>query len=247
MKYLGLDGCKAGWFMVALDENGSGAFGVLRDIGELSAYLPQAEIALIDIPIGLRGRHADERTCDRMARAVLPPGRKSSVFPAPSRCALDCTTYEQASERNRQCTGRGLSRQTFGILPKIREVDRFVRSTAHRDRIREMHPEVCFWGLNGRKPMVFGKRSPEGHEERLSVLARVCPNARKIVELALRRHPASDLARDDVVDALAGAVTARYHPSLLRMPEVPELDEEGLPMEIVYATPGRVAHPAQAR
>jgi predicted RNase H-like nuclease len=247
VRYLGLDGCRAGWFMVALDENGSGAFGILRAIGELSAYLPQAEIALIDIPIGLRGRHPDERTCDRMARTVFPRGHRSSVFPAPSRCALGCTTYEQASEQNRQCTGRGLSRQTFGILPKIREVDWFVRSTVHRGKIREMHPEVCFWGLNGEKPMAFRKRSLEGYEERLSLLARFCPNARKIVELALRRHPASDLARDDVVDALAGAVTARYHPSLLRIPEVPEPDEEGLPMEIVFAIPGRVAQAVQAR
>jgi predicted RNase H-like nuclease len=240
MKYLGLDGCRAGWFMVALDDDGGGAFGVLSTIDELSGYLPGAELALIDIPIGLRGRHPDERVCDRMARAVLPPGRKSSVFPAPSRGVLDCATYEQASEQNRQCTGRGLSRQTFGILPKIREVDRYMRTSIYRDKIREMHPDVCFRALNGDTAMASNKKTPEGFEERLSVLERHWPNARRIVDLAVERHGMPRVARDDIVDAFVGAVTATCHASLQRMPEWPELDEEGLPMEIVFAIPGRV-------
>jgi predicted RNase H-like nuclease len=235
VKYLGLDGCRAGWFMVALEEDGSGAFGVLHGIEELSEYLPRAESALIDVPIGLRGRHADERLCDRMARAVLPRARKSSVFPAPSRCALDCDTYKRASEMNRQCTGRGLSRQSFGILPKIREVDRYLRETPHRDKIREMHPEVCFWSLNDRTAMVFNKKTQEGFEERLVVLERCLPNARRIVGSALARHRTGQVARDDIVDALVGAVTAAHRGPLLRMPESPETDDEGLPMEIVFA------------
>ena len=235
MKYLGLDGCKAGWFLAGLDEQGNGAFGILEHIDELAEYLSDAAVALIDIPIGLRGEHPDERTCDKLARRVLRPKRHSSVFPAPSRLALDCTTYREASVHNRACTGRGLSQQTFNIMPKIREVDLFLRGNSSGGKIREMHPEVALWALNGERAMGHAKRTKDGFEERMAVLSRYLPNAREIVAMALREHPRKAVARDDVIDALVGAVTARFHPKLQSLPEVPEFDDEDLPMEIVFA------------
>ena len=239
MKYLGLDGCKAGWFLVGLDEQGSGAFGILECIDELAEYLPDAEVALIDIPIGLRGEHPDERTCDKLARRVLRPKRHSSVFPAPSRLALDCTTYREASERNHACTGRGLTQQTFNIMPKIREVDAFLRGSPLRGRVREMHPEVALWALNDKRAMAHAKRTTEGFEERMAVLSRYLPNSREIVSIALQQHRRKALVRDDIVDALVGAVTAWFHPRLRCLPEAPEFDDMGLPMEIVFAEPGQ--------
>ncbi len=85
--------------------------------------------------------------------------------------------------------------------------------------------------------MNFNKRSTEGYEERLAVLARYYPNARGIVDMALQQHRRVEVARDDVVDALVGAVTARNVKSLSRFPDTPEIDEMGLPMEIVYWEP----------
>lgn len=237
MKYLGIDGCKAGWFVIGLEDDGSGSFGVLDRISELSEHLPTAESVLIDVPIGLRREHREERLCDKKARAVLQPERGSSVFPAPSRCALACESYEDASERNRACTGRKLTRQTWAIIPKIREVDQFLRTEARRDKVHEMHPEVCFWALNKRQAMHFNKRSTEGFEERLAALARYYPNSRAIVEMAMQQHRRVEVARDDIVDALVGAVTARNAKSLSGFPDTPELDEMGLPMEIVYWEP----------
>ncbi|OOG28155.1 hypothetical protein B1C78_02070 [Thioalkalivibrio denitrificans] len=234
-KYLGLDGCRAGWFMVSMDEDGDADFRMLCAIDELSAYLPDAAVALIDVPIGLRGRHTDERQCDREARKRLPPGRKSSVFPAPSRCALDGNSYAEASELNRACTGRGLSRQTFAIIPKICEVDRFMGVTPYRHKVREIHPEVCFWALNGERAMTFRKKSRAGYEERLAVLERYCPGAASLVARALGTYRRREVARDDVLDAFVGAVTAAHHGSLKQVPDVPERDETGLPMEIVFA------------
>ena len=64
-------------------------------------------------------------------------------------------------------------RQTWGISPKINEVDRLLlnfRGKAHR--IREVHPEVCFWALADRKPMKYRKTSAEGRNERLQILQR---------------------------------------------------------------------------
>lgn len=237
MKYIGIDGCKSGWFVVGLGADDNYAFRILNHIQELSDYLVATELVLLDIPIGLRSRHADERLCDKQARVVLKPKRSSSVFPAPSRGALACDSYEDASEINRVCTGRGLTKQTFAIIPKIREVDAFLRGENRHGKIREMHPEVCFWAFNDKKPMKYNKRTLSGYTERMAVLNRYYPSAQKLVERALQSYKRAEVARDDIVDALVGAITARHAKTLLRFPEVPEIDGKGLPMEIVYCVP----------
>jgi predicted RNase H-like nuclease len=85
--------------------------------------------------------------------------------------------------------------------------------------------------------MNFKKRSTEGYEERISVLAKYYPNSREIVEMAMQHYKRAEVARDDIVDALVGAVTARNPKQLLSFPGTPEIDEMGLPMEIVYWAP----------
>ena len=215
----------------------SGAFTILKSIRELSGYLDEAKLALLDIPIGLRGRNPDERLCDKGARALLGPARASSVFPGPSRYALECSSYEAASAKNRECTGRGLSKQSWAIAPKVREVDAFLQQEEQRHKIREMHPEICFWALNGRRPMEHNKKTTEGYEQRIALLTEFLPGARKIVETALSQYPRKQLARDDIVDALVGAVTASLPGILQTIPSMPEIDDAGLTMEIVYRTP----------
>ena len=237
MKSMGIDGCSAGWFFVCLDENDGSSFGLFARIDQLSDYLSGVGMVLIDIPIGLRREHPDERLCDRQARSVLGRKRASSVFPAPSRCALACKTYEAACARNRACTGRALSRQSFAILPKIRQVDEWLRGETDRAKVREMHPEVAFWALNGRRPMSFNKRSSEGCEERLALLGKYQPRARVIVDSAMQRYKRGEVARDDIVDALVAAVVSRHAQSLRTFPESPDIDDRRLPMEIVYWAP----------
>ena len=237
MKYIGIDGCKAGWFLAGLDEQGISSYALLTAIDQLSTYLDRAECILIDIPIGLRTRHTDERVCDKLARKLLSPRRSSSVFPVPSRCAIDCHDYRQALELNRECTGRGITKQTFNIMPKIREVDSYLQDIANRHRIREMHPEVCFWALNDEQAMQTKKRSQEGFEVRLGVLNRFIPDVGKFIEQVMRETLRKQVARDDIVDALVGAVCASHVENLQTLPEEPELDEKQLPMEIVYVIP----------
>lgn len=237
MWYAGIDGCRAGWFYVGLEETGRSTFGIVDTIHELQDFLANTRLVLIDIPIGLRGRHPEERLCDRQARAVLGP-RRSSVFPAPSRCALEGKTYREACQKNRDCTGRGLSRQTFNILPGIREVDQFLRKDSLRAKLREMHPEVCFWALNHRIPMRCNKRTREGFEERLAVLAQFYSQPGNLVDAARAEYGGTEVGRDDIVDALVGAITASHSADLTTFPQVPGTDETGLPMEIVYWSPG---------
>ncbi|MGD8785619.1 MAG: DUF429 domain-containing protein [Thioalkalispiraceae bacterium] len=234
MTYLGIDGCKAGWFMARMDEEKNTSFVMLQRITELDAYLDSAKCICIDIPIGLHRRHPDERLCDKQARKVLRPKRSASVFPAPSRCALACETYEQANQRNRECTGRGLSRQSFAIMPKIREVDEYLHNKQPRPNLHEMHPEIGFWTLNEQTAMQYNKKESEGYEERMAVLTRYLTTARDIIEQAMQQYKRSEVARDDIVDALVCALIATHYQSLRRFPEQPEIDEVGLPMEIVY-------------
>ena len=234
MDFVGVDGCRAGWIAIALDERGAHSHLVASSIAEVARRHP-AGLLLVDIPIGLRDAEADERRCDLEARALLGP-RGSSVFPAPCRAAIGLSTYREASAENHRRTGRHLSKQSFSIAPRILDVEEYLRqSWASGPVIREMHPEVCFWALAGR-PMAHSKRTAEGAAERILVLTRHLPSAGAIADEVARAHRKTALTRDDVIDALAGAVTARLGESGLKtLPATPELDGRGLRMEIVYA------------
>lgn len=234
MKYIGIDGCRAGWFLCCLDKTGTCHFKLLEHIRELDAYLATAKSVLIDIPIGLHTRQPQERSCDKQARQLLGWPRSASVFAAPSRCALNCKSYQTANSQNKACTGRGLSRQCFGILPKIREVDSYLENTRRHGRIREMHPELGLWTLNREQAMVHNKKTEEGYAERVAVLAGFLPGTSDLIAAAMTAYPRSQVARDDIVDAMVGAVLARQAKLLRTLPEIPEYDDKGLVMEIVY-------------
>jgi predicted RNase H-like nuclease len=179
----GVDGCRGGW-VVATD----GDVFVAPTIDEVLA-LDVAVIA-IDMPIGLP--EAGQRACDVAARKLLGP-RRSSVFATPVRATLAATSYAEALALHRGADGRGLSKQAYNLLPKIRELD----ANAADARLHESHPELAFARLLGH-PAEHPKRSPAGRAERLGVLGLT----------AISRLPAA--AADDVLDALALVHTARH-------------------------------------
>lgn len=234
MKFIGIDGCKAGWFYVGFDQNQQWQIGIVDQISDFSVDLSKAYLSLIDMPIGLKNDGLEERACDIEARQKLKPKRSASVFSVPCRASLDVTDYRQASGLNFQKTGRKLSKQTWNIMPKIRQLDDFLRNEKHKPNIREMHPELCFWALNGQQAMQHTKRSEQGFLERKKLLKKYCQSTEPIVSEALRNFPKQLLAQDDVLDALVGAVTAQFHESLASLPETPQYDEIDLPMEVVY-------------
>lgn len=240
MYFIGVDGCKDGWFVVLIDENNAFEFRMLKAFSDIRELAAGAAKILVDIPIGLRSHGRRERGCDLAARKILGP-RASSVFPAPVRQAISQSTYESASERNFKACGRKLSKQSWAIIPKIREVDEFVRTALARGSVREMHPEVCFWGLNGRVPMDFSKKKAAGFSERMELLTRHYEKAPEVYENARKNWFKKQLADDDILDALVGSVTALKDSmtnDLLTLPTVPELDDFQLPMEMVYVSSG---------
>ena len=232
--FYGIDGCPSGWFYVGTDIDGKCQFGVLENFSDIGLFTNYAKLILVDIPIGLLSSGNPRRLCDTAARKAISP-RGSSVFPAPARAALREHSYAEGSEANRQAVGKKLSKQTWNIVPKIREVDDYMRSQDLQAKVREMHPEVAFWALNDRKPLHFGKKKQEGREERLEILTRFLPSAADCYENALNAYKRKDVAADDILDAMVGAVTAMHYPEIKTLPEKPITDEEGLVMEIVYA------------
>lgn len=229
-KILGLDGCRAGWLVVILEpESGELKARLVGNWSELAAERARAAMVAVDIPIGLTDRGA--RGCDVAARRLLPRGRKSSVFPAPRRYMLDCGTWAEAQGEGRRLERCGLSKQCWGILPKIREVDAAL-GPADQDRVREAHPELIFHHLNGWAPLP-GKRSAEGRDARLRLLA---ASGLKGVAPLLDLYPRAQVQPDDVIDAAACALAGSRirRGKAVRLPEDPLRDARGLRMEIWY-------------
>ena len=234
----GVDGCRSGWFWVALLPGGEVQSGIAEKLGELVDRARNVDRIFLDMPIGLQ---TGPRACDVLARKLLGRPRASSVFPAPTRDALHSSSYEDANQRNRAVAGKGLTKQTYSIMPEIREVDDLLRASEKARRIvREAHPEVCFRGFAGHA-MQFHKKKPEGYWERVRALENLPSGlgpqgVRWKIEDMFARHGGSGVALDDIVDAMAAAGTATAHRSVLRsLPELPERDSQGLPMEMVYA------------
>lgn len=244
-KYVGADGCKAGWFCAGLDDSWGYGFGVAATFADLLDAVPDAELVLVDIPIGLPDG-PDERVCDPLVRRMLGQPRSSSVFRVPVRHAVQQAAFvpnnhAAASWVQFQATGKKLSLQSFYFSPKIAEANNELATHNGRPRVREIHPELCFWALNGGEAMSHSKRSREGEDERLEVLRWYDEEADELLDWVSSNIPKRRVARDDVVDALAAALTARLAcilPSGLRTaPTNPPTDAKGLPMEMVYWLP----------
>ena len=82
MKFIGIDGCRAGWLIVSSEHGNDFNCEVYSNLVSLLSNLPEKYLVLIDIPIGLPIK--ESRLCDRLAREKLGP-RRSSVFTVPCR------------------------------------------------------------------------------------------------------------------------------------------------------------------
>jgi len=174
------------------------------------------------------------RVCDVEARKLLGP-RRSSVFSAPIREILEFKYYEKANIRSKELTGKGISKQSFAITPKIIEVDNLLRSNSKLCKIiYEAHPELCFFGLANGKSMKYNKKSQNGFIERLEILLKNWKPTEKALAEALL-WCSNHSVRDDTVDALAMAIVATHPKSeIVTIPRKIQQDKYGLPMQMIY-------------
>lgn len=227
----GADGCKNGW-VLAIHDLVSGDTQARRASGIEDIFDSVGDLAMlaIDVPIGLPD--AGPRACDIEARAMLGRPRGSSVFPAPIRPMLSATSHPDASSIGRSCDGRRLPVQCWHIIPKIREVDAYLReSAARRTRVKEIHPEVSFMLLAGR-PMRYAKRKLSGRLERLALLEPLFGDA---VSQAIEDRKALGAKPDDILDAfiaLWSAMRILDHTSIGLPRRLSQVDREGIRMEI---------------
>jgi predicted RNase H-like nuclease len=242
LQVAGVDGCKAGWLVAIVSgpeessrTDGPNVFKLktLLVASTFSQVLWQArdcQLVCIDIPIGLRDGDKP-RECDIAARRLLGGRRASSVFPAPIRPCLSAEDYKTACEICLERSGKKLSRQSFALLEKIRQVDDLM-TPALQHRVREIHPEVSFWSLNNQKAIQQNKKTVPGQAQRHKLLQQIFTD----MDDVLSKSPTVGFAMDDAFDALVAAWTAAQAVTkeATTLPKDPELDSKGLRMEILY-------------
>lgn len=218
----GVDGCRHGWLAVIHDGDALDA-RLLSSDEDLVALFASCAVAAIDIPIGLAERGS--RACDVHARTRLE--QKSSVFPAPLRALIHLREYAEVNRTSRELQGRGVSRQAFGIYPKVAQVDRVLqRHHELRRRVYEIHPEVSFTMWNRGVPMPASKHTRAGIEAR-----------RELAQQHFGELPPTPRGarEDDLLDALAALWTAqRIAAGVAQELGDAHVDVTGLPMRIVY-------------
>jgi len=237
----GVDGCKAGWFVAIIsikkkdDTSTCWKFTcenvfLAATFTEVLSKTIDCVLVCVDIPIGLSSGE-EPRQCDVEARRLLRGPRASSVFPAPIRPCLSAGDYETACKISVEHTGRKVSRQSFALLEKIRQVDDLMTPPLQQ-RVREIHPEITFLALNDNNSLRQNKKTVPGQARRHRLLQDVLED----VDIVLAQAPAHGYVMDDALDALAAAWTAGQIviEKANTLPQEPGLDSKGLKMEIIH-------------
>jgi predicted RNase H-like nuclease len=207
----GVDGCRGGWVVATVHG--------WRVVPSFATIAREFALIGVDMPIGLPDNW--RREADRAARELVRP-RGSCVFPTPPRALVGHDDYAVANAASKARYGVGLTRQSFFLFPKIRDVDAVI-DAASQHRFLEVHPECSFTALTS--AVLEPKRTAAGRQHRQEALEAVFgPIA----------HRPSGARPDDVLDAYAVLWTAlRHRRGESRTLGGDETDGRGLVMRIV--------------
>ncbi|OYR57950.1 DUF429 domain-containing protein [Halorubrum halodurans] len=248
--YVGVDWASRGWLTVAIDD-GEWTARMSPSIHSVWFDHHDAESILVDVPIGLP--ESERRGCDRGAKEFLGSDRARSVFWTPCRDAVEADTYDDARRANRDARDDSLSSQVWGLIPRIREVDRLLRDvTEARKTMLESHPEVCFEAFA--EEGLPSKHEDDGLSRRRELLEGTDASADGVYDGFVERYidgqppwarRIGNANRDDLLDAMVLALAAKVADGDFErvldhaedgVESIPR-DEAGLPMQIVYADP----------
>jgi predicted RNase H-like nuclease len=197
----------------------------------------QPAIVAVDMPIGLPERtQGPGRLPEQLVRPLLG-ARQSSVFAIPSREAVYAESFTDAcaSALATSDPPRKVSRQSFNIFPKIREIDALLRERPGlASKVYEAHPEVAFWAMNGGRALAEPKKVKSRPYEPGLALRRELLIGAGLPDDLVRAAAPRGTGPDDLLDALAGLTVAR---DIARgggrsFPDPPGRDSHGLPVAI---------------
>lgn len=231
----GIDGCRAGWFLVKW--NGSSyENGIYASLQAMIAAHPDLQRIMIDMPLGM-GSSKVQRTLEQQLRKELP-GRAATVFNPPCREALYAPDEQEAKAINLKIENKSLSIQTLNILLKIRELDKAIRTGDPAIQWIESHPELCFKYLNGHV-LLSRKSRPEGIQERLSILTAYEAGIPDHYSAILNSTQREEVRKDDVLDAFCLCLVNRLagRDGLSFLTNDPARDDVGIPMQIGFFNP----------
>ena len=223
----GVDGAQKGWVVACIPITGSGQASLSRceTFQEVKATVVELGCTSVgvDMPIGVK--LSGSRLLDSEARKRLG-ARRSSLFPTPSSVVLEATSYEDALIRSRNQIGKGLSIQTWNLVPQIREV-RSIIKPEDSETFFECHPESSFVELVGET--LTSKKTPEGVKQRLDAIRKFVPTIDRVVKKLPKK-----CRMDDALDAFAAAWSARrFSEGEAIILGGNEYDEQGYPLRIV--------------
>ena len=228
-KIAGIDGSKGGWVCVSGYENNYRElkFGKLKEFNDIKSK--NFNLVLVDIPIGLDiDLKKGGRIVDKLARKELLTN-KSSIFNAPSRLVLEAKNYEEANKINKN-KGMGLSKQSWNLVKKIKEVDEFIKNS-NKTIIFESHPEIIFQVMKKDK-VSTKKKNDEGIIERRNLLEKNGFNKVFLEKNLLAKD--SFYKKDDFIDAcsLFWSANRAMAKTEVKIPNDIVLDSEGIIMQI---------------
>ena len=145
---------------------------------------------------GYAERFRDGRPSEPRMRCVdALPTQPTKVVRPPIQEVLQEATYEEANERSRALVGKGISKQAWNLVPRIREFQQVKASDVY-----ESHPEVCFSVMMGHEAS-HSKKTVEGQDERIELL-------RQYSKSSPWKWKMSNVQIDDIIDACILAVAA---------------------------------------
>ncbi len=194
----GVDGVRDGWIVALVPDDLRVAWARCPDARAVLAATDGCAAVAVDVPLALPVD--GYRSSERRARERLGPAR-SSIFYTPVRAVLDCTDHRQACAVSRAATGKAISLQTWGIVPKIRDWD----AAGPGPHVVEAHPELSFRAMDPDREFA-GKKTARGAAGRMAALGRWL--GAPAVPEALAGVP-DGVPLEDALDALACAWTAR--------------------------------------
>jgi predicted RNase H-like nuclease len=222
---MGIDGCKQG-YMVAVIQDRRLIIKVEKSLENINKY---TDLILIDVPIGCPSSIEDQRPEPFIRKLVM--GRSSSVFNVPALQTLSAQSYEEANKINRMILNKGLSKQSYHIIPIVKEVNEFILNNPHLN-IHESFPELIFTKLKG-KPCAYSKHMKEGKQERIDCLIQNFKWLKEDLEKAMMNFP--QYYHLDIIDAtsLACAAYLIHQVGATQLPKEFCQNSQGLDMKVM--------------